>query len=78
MSPAIEILIIFLLILANGLFVMSELAVVSARKVRLQQLAERGDLKARAALALASSPNQFIATVQIGITPSSDCFWCLR
>jgi putative hemolysin len=68
MSPAIEILIIFLLILANGLFVMSELAVVSARKVRLQQLAERGDLKARAALALASSPNQFIATVQIGIT----------
>ncbi len=68
MSPAIEILIIFLLILANGLFVMSELAVVSARKVRLQQLAERGDLKARAALTLASSPNQFIATVQIGIT----------
>ncbi len=68
MSPAIEVLIIFLLILVNALFVMSELAVVSARKVRLQQLAERGDLKARAALALASSPNQFLATVQIGIT----------
>ena len=68
MSPTIEILIIFLLVFANGLFVMSELAVVSSRKVRLQQLAERGDLKARAALQLASSPNQFLGTVQIGIT----------
>jgi putative hemolysin len=68
MSPTIEILIIFLLIFANGVFVMSELAVVSSRRVRLQQLAERGDLKARAALELASSPNQFLGTVQIGIT----------
>ncbi|BAY45975.1 putative hemolysin [Scytonema sp. HK-05] len=68
MSPTIEILTIFLLILANGLFVMSELAIVSARKVRLQQLAERGDAKARAALELGSSPNQFLGTVQIGIT----------
>ncbi len=68
MSPVIEILIILLLILANSLFVMSELAIVSARKVRLQQLAERGDNKARVALQLASSPNQFLATVQIGIT----------
>ncbi|WP_017315614.1 hemolysin family protein [Mastigocladopsis repens] len=68
MSPTIEILIILLLILANGLFVMSELAIVSARKVRLQQLADRGDIKARVALELASSPNQFLGTVQIGIT----------
>lgn len=68
MSPTIEILIIFLLIFANGLFVMSELAIVSARKARLQQLADRGDTKARVALALASSPNQFFGTVQIGIT----------
>jgi len=68
MSPTIEILTILLLILANGLFVMSELAIVSSRKVRLQQLAERGDAKARAALELASSPNQFLGTVQIGIT----------
>lgn len=68
MSTTIEILIILLLILANGLFVMSELAIVSARKVRLQQLAERGDAKARVALELASSPNQFLGTVQIGIT----------
>lgn len=68
MSPTIEILIILFLILASGLFVMSELAIVSARKVRLQQLAERGDTRARAALELASSPNQFLGTVQIGIT----------
>jgi putative hemolysin len=68
MSPTVEILIIFLLIFANGLFVMSELAIVSARKFRLQQLAERGDTKARVALILASSPNQFFGTVQIGIT----------
>lgn len=68
MSPTVEILIIFLLVLANGLFVMSELAIVSARKVRLHQLAERGDAKARVALSLASSPNQFLGTVQIGIT----------
>jgi putative hemolysin len=68
MSPTVEILIIFLLVLANGLFVMSELAILSARKVRLQQLAERGDAKARVALTLASSPNQFLGTVQIGIT----------
>ena len=68
MSPAIEILIILLLVLANGLFVMSELAIISARKVRLQQLANHGDAKARVALELASSPNQFLATVQIGIT----------
>ncbi len=68
MSPTVEVLIVFLLIFANGLFVMSELAIVSARKVRLQQLAERGDQKARTALKLASSPNQFLATVQVGIT----------
>jgi putative hemolysin len=68
MSPTIEILIIFLLIFVNGLFVMSELAIVSARKVRLQQMAERGDGNARVALHLASSPNQFLGTAQIGIT----------
>lgn len=47
---------------------MSEMAVVSARKVRLQQLANQGDAKARAALKLAESPNQFLSTIQIGIT----------
>ena len=68
MSPTTEILIIFLLTILNGIFVMSELAIVSARKIRLQQLADRGDIKARAALELANAPNQFLAIVQVGIT----------
>jgi putative hemolysin len=68
MSPTVEILLILVLIIVNGLFVMSELAIVSARKVRLQQIADRGDIKAFAALELASSPNKFLGTVQIGIT----------
>ncbi len=47
---------------------MSEMAVVSARKVRLQQLANQGDAKARVALKLAESPNHFLSTIQIGIS----------
>ena len=68
MAIATEFLIIFLLILANGVFAMSEIAVVAARKVRLQQRAEDGDERAKAALALAHNPNQFLSTVQVGIT----------
>jgi len=68
LSSAIEILIIFLLILANGLFSMSEIAVLSSRKARLQQLANKGDAKAQVALDLANSPNRFLYTVQVGIT----------
>lgn len=67
-SSAWEVLIIFLLLFANGIFAMAEIAVVSARKAKLQQLAEAGNVKARAALDLANEPNQFLATVQIGIT----------
>src|SRR3972149_5465498 len=67
-KPALEILIIFLLLVLNGIFAMSEIAIVSARKARLQQLAEEGNLKARAALELANRPNDFLSTVQIGIT----------
>ncbi|MBD2494536.1 hemolysin family protein [Nostoc sp. FACHB-280] len=63
-----EILIILVLIIANGIFSMSEMAVVSARKVRLQQLANQGDANARAALKLAESPNNFLSTVQVGIS----------
>jgi len=63
-----EILFIILLILANGVFAMSEMAVVSARKARLQHWAEEGHAKARAALDLANSPDRFLSTVQIGIT----------
>jgi putative hemolysin len=65
---AIEILIVLLLILANGVFAMAEIAIVSARKVRLEQRARAGDLNARAALELANAPNHFLAAVQIGIT----------
>jgi len=64
----LEFLIIFLLIFGNGILVMSEMAIVSSRKARLQQLANQGDRKARAALELASAPHLFLATVQIGIT----------
>jgi putative hemolysin len=62
-----EIAAIIALIIANGLFAMSELAVVAARKSRLQDWAER-DSRAKAALELANNPNQFFSTVQIGIT----------
>lgn len=63
-----EILIVFLLIVVNGIFVMSEMSIVSVRKVRLQQIANQGNVQARIALELANAPNQFLGTVQIGIT----------
>jgi putative hemolysin len=64
----LEALIIVVLIIVNGLFAMSEIAVVSARKVRLQQRAEDGNPGARVALELAEAPDRFLSTVQIGIT----------
>jgi putative hemolysin len=67
-SITFEISIILVLIIANGVFSMSEMAIVSARKVRLQQLANQGDVKAKAALKLAESPNHFLSTVQVGIS----------
>jgi len=67
-SITFEILIILVLIIANGVFSMSEMAIVSARKVRLQQLANQGDAKARVALKLAESPNNFLSTIQVGIS----------
>jgi putative hemolysin len=63
-----EILIILLLLLLNGLFVMSEMAVVSSRKARLQQQANEGNRQAGRALKLAQNPGTFLSTVQIGIT----------
>jgi putative hemolysin len=63
-----EILFILLLIIANGVFAMSELAIASARKARLQQWANEGNARARTALELANDPNRFLATTQIGIT----------
>lgn len=67
-SLTTDLFVIVLLMIANAVFVMSEMAIVSARKVRLQQLANQGDAKARFALNLANEPNQFLATVQVGIT----------
>lgn len=63
-----EVFIIFLLIFINGLFVMMEIALVSARKSKLEALANKGDLKAKIALALAENPEKFLSTAQIGIT----------
>ncbi len=63
-----EILFLLALILANGFFAMSEIAMVSVRRERLRMRAERGDAQAKAALELAESPNRFLSTVQIGIT----------
>ena len=63
-----DILIILLLTLANGVFAMSEMAMVTARKSRLQEWASKGNLRARTALELAHTPNRFLLTVQISIT----------
>lgn len=64
----IEVFIIFGLILLNGLFSMSEIALLSARKSRLELESNKGDLNAKKALALANNPDTFLSTVQIGIT----------
>lgn len=63
-----ELFIIALLILLNGLFSMAEIALVSARKARLEAQAGKGDKKAEEALKLANHPDVFLSTVQIGIT----------
>ena len=66
--PWPDVLIIAGLIVLNGVFAMSELAIVSARPARLKVLAERGNRSARSALALAGNPGKFLSTVQTGIT----------
>lgn len=63
-----EILILLGLILLNGLFAMSEIAIVTAKKSRLMALAAKGNRSAQVALKLAEDPTQFLSTVQIGIT----------
>lgn len=63
-----EIIIILLLILLNGIFAMAEIAIVSARRSKLKQQADEGSKQAQAALALSQSPSRFLSTVQIGIT----------
>jgi putative hemolysin len=63
-----ELIVVVLLILLNGFFAMSELAVVSARRARLQQMADEGHRGARAAVRLVEDPSKFLSTVQVGIT----------
>ena len=63
-----DLLLILLLILLNGVFAMSEIAVVSSRKARLQNLADDGSLGAQAALSLHQEPSSFLSTIQVGIT----------
>ena len=63
-----EIFILFALILLNGLFAMSELALVTARKARLQKLVDEGDRAAAAAVKLGEDPTRFLSAIQIGIT----------
>lgn len=63
-----EVLIIFVLVVINGLLAMSEIAMVSVRKIRLESAAKRGDIRAKRALELHNEPTKFLSTVQIGIT----------
>ena len=63
-----EIIILLLLFVLNGVFSMSEMAVVASRKARLQQLANAGNHRAAKALALARNPTRFLSTIQVGIT----------
>lgn len=63
-----ELVILLVLILINGLFAMSEIAIVSSRKARLQQLIDGGSSGARMAMRLADDPGKLLSTVQVGIT----------
>lgn len=67
-AVGLEVLVIAVLLLANGVFAMAEIAVVSARKGKLRHWADQGSTRAKAALALASSPDRFLASVQVGIS----------
>jgi len=68
MGFGFEILVILLLVLLNGLFAMSELALVSARRARLEAMVRKGIPGARSAVALSAEPDRFLPTVQVGIT----------
>jgi putative hemolysin len=67
-SAFLEISIVILLLFANGVFAMTEIAIVSSRKGLLQTMADKGSSGAARALALSENPNRFLSTVQIGIT----------
>ncbi|PTQ77827.1 putative hemolysin [Nitrosospira multiformis] len=63
-----DIWILFALIILNGIFAMSEIALITARRAQLQNLAQAGDGAAAAAIELGEDPNRFLSTIQIGIT----------
>ena len=63
-----EIFLVLLLILANGVFALSEIAILSSRKVRLTKLSEEGNNRATVALELYNEPTQFLSAIQVGIT----------
>ena len=66
--PWLDVILILALIALNGVFAMSELAIVSSREARLKAMAKSGSAGARVALDLAADPGRFLSTVQIGIT----------
>ncbi|MFN9479778.1 MAG: CNNM domain-containing protein, partial [Betaproteobacteria bacterium] len=66
-----EVIVLLILILLNGLFSMAEIALVTARRSRLQLLVDQGDSRAAAALALNEEPTRFLSTIQVGITSIS-------
>ena len=66
--PWIDVVVILILVAVNGVFAMSELAIASSRKARLEAMARTGSRGARAAINLAADPGKFLSTVQVGIT----------
>src|SRR5690606_22487950 len=63
-----EIVIIFILVLVNGIFAMSEMSLVASRKFKLESAKKKGSTGAKTALELSENPTKFLSTVQIGIT----------
>ena len=76
----LDFIIIVVLIIANGLFSMTELAIVNAKKRKLEEMAEAGNERAKKAFELAENPNNMFSTIQIGITLVGIfnwfVFWC--
>ncbi|PKL71261.1 MAG: hypothetical protein CVV29_11575, partial [Methanobacteriales archaeon HGW-Methanobacteriales-2] len=64
----LEILIILILVILNGVFALSEIAIITSRRIKLQKMSQAGNKNADTAIELAESPNQFLSTIQIGIT----------
>ncbi|MDD4810663.1 MAG: CNNM domain-containing protein, partial [Methanobacterium formicicum] len=64
----LEIIIILFLIVLNGIFALSEIAIITSRKIKLQKMSQEGNKNADIAIELSESPNQFLSTIQIGIT----------